>query len=859
MAPLASEPRQLLIVLNLAKRKALYTLVVEITAWMRAQIELTESDSGGTAPLFTSPPLKPDDQDNTVDVSVSQQKTRPSPDLIRLRNAALAHFDAWRKDVLKQFKEVLAAPDDSKIVDERRKRTERLAQRRTDLPSPGENLIDFGDNAKAIEDAAKERAQDVASLQASFHAIPTRLLTIPQEDREETLSCVLLVLLSSGSYSAESRVMVVYLASALEIPLSVLNAEEIEISKSLVETSTEAAKNQQNSPISADAEAQKRKQDNQASRYWKVGLASVAGAAIIGVTGGLAAPVVAGAIGGLMGSVGLGGVAGFLGIFWMNGALVGTLFGAYGAAMTGEKVDQYARDVEDFRFIPLKVRQGSQGRTGAQNERRLRVTIGVNGWLDTEDDIKRPWRSLGDDSEVFALRYEMKSLIGLGQSLKDLVSSSAWNYVKVEILKRTVLATLWTALWPIYLLSMASSIDNPFNLAKNRSEKAGEILADALINKVQGERPVTLVGYSLGARVIYSCLQTLAARRAFGLIDTVVLIGAPIPSNRNHWMMMRSVVSGKIFNVCSENDYLLAFLYRATSIQLGVAGLQEIKDIEGVENLDLTEEVEGHLRYPELIPKILSRCGFSVAEGAGGRIEKEHDEIKLFEETDHGKTGTLIDFDNLAIAEPSKPSKKSTDPLSSNSPEIITPRTKTRDALSDGPAPQRQKRRASVTRWAPSSTTSISQDPLGQDSLLATEPPAIHRSQSAISASQKPAPSPHPITASRGQQPPASVELGLPRSLSMEPPPPSIADKTLNHVAARSTAAGGTHHRPPVIPLYNNATSKSAPVIPSSYHRGGVSYDDHDDYDDDDDEGGYGIKMVDKDDLEYVDPSPMED
>jgi hypothetical protein len=30
----------------------------------------------------------------------------------------------------------------------------------------------------------------------------------------------------------------------------------------------------------------------------------------------------------------LGSLASFLGIFWMNGALVGTLFGAFGASMT---------------------------------------------------------------------------------------------------------------------------------------------------------------------------------------------------------------------------------------------------------------------------------------------------------------------------------------------------------------------------------------------------------------------------------------------------------------------------------------------------------------------------------------------
>ena len=44
--------------------------------------------------------------------------------------------------------------------------------------------------------------------------------------------------------------------------------------------------------------------DNQSSRKWKVGLASVAGAALIGVTGGLAAPLVAAGIGSVMGGLG---------------------------------------------------------------------------------------------------------------------------------------------------------------------------------------------------------------------------------------------------------------------------------------------------------------------------------------------------------------------------------------------------------------------------------------------------------------------------------------------------------------------------------------------------------------------------
>src|SRR5690606_523039 len=110
------------------------------------------------------------------------------------------------------------------------------------------------------------------------------------------------------------------------------------------------------------------------------------------------------------------------------------------------------------------------------------------------------------------------------------VKSAAWSTFKSEVIKRTVFATLWAALWPIQLLAAASKVDNPYSRGINRSKKAGRLLADALINRVQGERPVTLIGYSLGAAAIHACLQSLAERRAFGLVDTVVIMGAPAPA-----------------------------------------------------------------------------------------------------------------------------------------------------------------------------------------------------------------------------------------------------------------------------------------------------------------------------------------
>ncbi|KAL7812933.1 DUF726 domain-containing protein [Trichoderma aethiopicum] len=647
MAPPCADPRQIVITLNPARRKALLALVQGIISHMISELETHPDELGSIAPddegndYDETPPPDPAEKSGSNSApqggkprGLPQTRIKTTREAEKALGAALAYTLEWRDEVVSKLEEIVNVEDTPKIVAERKARREALDKKQLEMPNTDRQLTD-------IDGVPVDATEDISTLQSAYKPIPTRLTTIPAEDREEALTCILLLLLSTGKYSAHSRALVLYLASSLELSQTFLNKTEAEIAMSLMESST--ANNDQREAMSADAEAAKRRQQNKVSRFWKVGLASVAGAAVIGVTGGLAAPLVAGAIGSVLGGVGLGGVASFLGIFWMNGALVGTLFGAYGAKMTGEMMDNYAKEVEDFRFLPLREDATTdipENITKAQKEqRRLRVTIGINGWLNSEDDITKPWRILGTETEVFALRYEMKVLLTLGTALNDLVRSFAWTAFKSEVIKRTVLATLWAALWPIQVLAVASNVDNPFNRANNRSRKAGQLLADALINRVQGERPVTLVGYSLGATTIHACLQSLAERHAFGLIDTVVIIGTPAPSDPAHWRAIRPVVSGKIFNVYSENDMVLGFVYRMHSLALGVAGLQPIQDVHGIVNVDLSESVSGHLRYPSLTGEILRKCGF-VNVKAGKDIERD-DVIRMKD-----KEEDLIDFED---------------------------------------------------------------------------------------------------------------------------------------------------------------------------------------------------------------------
>jgi hypothetical protein len=463
-----------------------------------------------------------------------------------------------------------------------------------------------------------------AALIELYPPTSTTLCSLPKEKRVLVLHSTLLLLLSLEHYLSYSRILLLHLSSSLHLPLHVLTDMEVEVAATLLQAAHH---------MSGDSEAAKRSEENKTARRWKVGLAGVAGAALIGVTGGLAAPLVAAGIGSVMGGLGLGATAaaGLLGTLAESGIIVGSLFGAYGGRMTGQMMDQYAREVSDFAFLPLRGSKQTKGKEAPPEDRRLRVTVGVSGWLTQKEDIITPWRVLGHESEIFALRWELAALMKMGTSLESVVKTAAWGVAKKEIISRTIFASLMTALWPIGLLKVSKVIDNPFSVAKNRADKAGLVLADAIINKAQGERPVTLVGYSVGARLIYSCLLSLAERRAFGLVESVVLIGCPCPSDSSVWRAMRSVVAGRLVNVYSENDYILAFLYRTSSIQFGVAGLQEI-EVMGVQNVDVSSMVSGHLRYQYLVGSILEKIGWEDLDL--DVVAQEEETLRLLEETE---------------------------------------------------------------------------------------------------------------------------------------------------------------------------------------------------------------------------------
>ncbi|KAG6278439.1 hypothetical protein E4U47_005619 [Claviceps purpurea] len=360
------------------------------------------------------------------------------------------------------------------------------------------------------------------------------------------------------------------------------------------------------------------------SKKWKLGLGSASGSS---APLSLATSLRNVGIGTPQGGLGLTttAAAGLLGLMAENGFLMGSLFGMNSARPLGKMLESFLREVQDFAFIRLCNSlhyEYTDPRESPVEHRRLRVVVAISGCLLESDDIIKPWRSLNSQAEVYAIRWEIAALMNLGSALETVIKSTAWGRARRDIESRTIFQSLIDSTWPEPLLRISKIIDNPWGVGMVRAEKVGAVLADALIRqKFQGDRPVSLIGFSLAARAIYACLMVLAERRQFGVVDSVMMLGTPAPSESRVWLTLKSVVTGRLINVYCESDYILGFLYRTSNTQFGVAGLQEIQGANGVENHCVKTLPREHLSYPSMMGTILRDIGWEGLDIRAVRAE----------------------------------------------------------------------------------------------------------------------------------------------------------------------------------------------------------------------------------------------
>ncbi|SCU90926.1 LANO_0D10286g1_1 [Lachancea nothofagi CBS 11611] len=426
-----------------------------------------------------------------------------------------------------------------------------------------------------------------------------------------TIVCDLfLLLLSDNRYDARSRTLFIKFAEVLNISQTEICEFERRIIDALdMEQSTEEQVWNETEHMKA------RRKKNKRRKLYYVGLATIGGSLVLGLSGGLLAPVIGAGIAAGLSTAGITGATGFL--TGVGGtAFVAATSTAIGAKIGTEAMSKRMGSVRTFEFSPL------------HNNRRVNLIISVSGWMTgNEDDVRLPFSTVDPvEGDLYSLHWEPEMLKSTGQTINILASEIFATTVQ-QILGATILTAFMSAVqMPMMLSKLGYLIDNPWNVSLDRARAAGLILADTLISQNLGQRPITLMGFSLGARVIYSCLVELCKRKAAGIVENVYIFGSPIVYNREELVMVRSVVSGRFVSGYSDKDWVLCYLFRATGGGFkSVIGISEINGIEGIENLNCTELVEGHMAYRKNMPKLLKKLGISVLSEEFVDIEEAAD------------------------------------------------------------------------------------------------------------------------------------------------------------------------------------------------------------------------------------------
>jgi len=315
----------------------------------------------------------------------------------------------------------------------------------------------------------------------------------------------------------------------------------------------------------------------------------------------IAAPAIGGAIGvaaGLCGAVatnyglallGFGSLA--VGGFGMAGGMVvSTAVGSALGGVIGVYIgNSYLGDIDNFDI--KKVQSGKQPAVvtinGFLSEQDKKNEKGYQDWLDI---IQKKYRR----NEWYHVYWESKNLWDLGSNfltnvasggIATTISRTALHATKLGVKKVAPAATL------TQLIQLSK---NPWHVALVKAEKTGVLLADILSRT---NKEYILLGHSLGGRVIYDTLRTLATRNCSNILEAHITGGA-IGNNRENWKFARKAVKGRIVNYFSKQDQVLKYLYTAGTFFTSTSiGRNPIRRVAGIRNKDVSSVVDGHMKY----------------------------------------------------------------------------------------------------------------------------------------------------------------------------------------------------------------------------------------------------------------------
>lgn len=296
------------------------------------------------------------------------------------------------------------------------------------------------------------------------------------------------------------------------------------------------------------------------------------------------------------------------------------------------------------------------------------------------------WRELVALGEEYVLQWEPALLTELNDSFYDMFISQVKSTIESKV-KDAIMSYVASSVYPLkkalglprLVLSKIKELDGSWVRAMDKAYQAGHLLARTLYKqrieahlKRESWRPVTLVGYGMGARLIFHCLEHLydisqrntramasltaegitdAGLDVKGIVEHAVLIGAPVSTALHGWQKARLVVSGRLVNCYARFDWILALLYRTKSYELGVAGLYPVHLFPEAKGAETGSEER--IRQDPALARVFETVDDSITlcDDLGDHASELPSTERSFSGDEADKVAVELDFTGVGFAE----------------------------------------------------------------------------------------------------------------------------------------------------------------------------------------------------------------
>ncbi len=254
---------------------------------------------------------------------------------------------------------------------------------------------------------------------------PSQLPTTAKIDidlRWTVLCDLFLVLIADSVYDARSRVLLERVGKSLGVAWVDICRFEKKVTDAL-----EMQQNAQKENWNEDEHMDSRRKQALRRRYVVMGLATVGGGLVIGLSAGLLAPMIGAGLAAGFATIGVSGTSGFLA--GAGGAAIITS----GAAASGSVIGARAANrrtgaVKTFEYRPL------------HNNKRINLIVTVSGWMTGNvDDVRLPYSTVDPVmGDVYSVLWEPEMLSSMGDTINILATEVRSGHDRLLSLERVL-------------------------------------------------------------------------------------------------------------------------------------------------------------------------------------------------------------------------------------------------------------------------------------------------------------------------------------------------------------------------------------------------------------------------------------